>query len=61
MNMITFEIARQLVYGMSGGSLPADVEPSTDPMGDLNKGFNTASADLLNRLNLPGIPEFHFD
>lgn len=61
MNMITFEIARQLVYGMSGGSLPADVEPSTDPMGDLYKGFNTASADLLNGLNLPGIPEFHFD
>lgn len=61
MNIFTFDIARQIVFGMSGGSLPADVEPSTDPMGDLNKAFNSGSADFLNGLQLPGIPEFQFN
>lgn len=61
MNPFTYNIAFEIAKGLNGGSLPAEfheVPPSTDPMGDLNMAFNTLSAELLNWMNLPGLPEF---
>lgn len=63
MNPFTYNIAFEISKFLNGGSLPPEVlatPPSTDPMGDLNSAFNTASAEVLNMLALPGIPEFRF-
>lgn len=63
MNTFTYQIARDIAVGLNGGSLPAefrDVPPSTDPAGDLNLAFGLLSAELLNWMNLPGIPRFEF-
>lgn len=63
MNPITYQIARDITIALSGGSLPSEAlntPPSADPWGDLTMAINTGSADFLNSLNLPGIPEFQF-
>lgn len=64
MNPFTYNIARELAIAINGGSLPSEVlnaPPSDDPWGDLASAINTASADFLNSLNLPGIPEYRFN
>lgn len=63
MNPFTYQISFEIAKFLNGGSLPAEVlatPPSTDPLGDINMAFQTGSAEFLNSLNLPGIPEFHF-
>lgn len=63
MHQFIYNAARDIAIAINGGSLPSEVlnaEPSTDPVGDLNLAFNTASAEILNSLNLPGIPDFRF-
>lgn len=64
MNPFTYQIVYEIGKFLNGGSLPPEVlatPPSQDPMGDLNAAFNTASAEVLNGLGLPGIPQFRFD